>query len=100
MGFNFRKSFKIAPGIRVNVSKKGISSVSIGGKGASVSLGKKGARSTISAPGTGLSYSTQHKYSSDQQQHSDHSPNVRATGFGKLFLIGFVVVFLMIWILG
>ncbi|EMI5980798.1 DUF4236 domain-containing protein, partial [Acinetobacter baumannii] len=26
MGLNFRKSIKIAPGIRVNVSKKGLSS--------------------------------------------------------------------------
>ena len=30
MGFNFRKSFKIAPGVKLNVSKKGISSVSLG----------------------------------------------------------------------
>lgn len=58
MGLNFRKSFKIAPGVRLNVGKKGISSLSVGGKGARVSVGKKGARSTISAPGTGLSYSS------------------------------------------
>ncbi|QNH52285.1 DUF4236 domain-containing protein [Acinetobacter venetianus] len=58
MGFNFRKSFKIAPGIRLNVGKKGISSVSIGGKGARVSVGKKGTRSTVGIPGTGLSYSS------------------------------------------
>ena len=41
MGFNFRKSFKIAPGVRLNVGKKGISSVSVGGKGARVSVGKR-----------------------------------------------------------
>ena len=41
MGFGFRKSFKIAPGVRLNVGKKGISSVSVGGKGARVSVGKK-----------------------------------------------------------
>lgn len=58
MGFNFRKSFKIAPGIRLNVGKNGISSVSVGGKGGRVSVGKRGIRSTVSAPGTGLSYST------------------------------------------
>lgn len=57
MGFNFRKSFKIAPGLRLNVGKKGISSVSIGGKGARVNLSKKGTRTTMGIPGTGLSYS-------------------------------------------
>jgi hypothetical protein len=41
MGFGFRKSFKIAPGVRLNVGKKGISSVSVGGKCARVSVGKK-----------------------------------------------------------
>ncbi|MGM7386204.1 DUF4236 domain-containing protein, partial [Acinetobacter baumannii] len=40
MGLNFRKSIKIAPGIRVNVSKKGLSSVSLGGKGARVNVSK------------------------------------------------------------
>ncbi|MEG2446465.1 MAG: DUF4236 domain-containing protein [Acinetobacter sp.] len=56
MGFNFRKSFKIAPGVRLNVGKKGLNSVSIGGKGARVNVGKRGTRTTISAPRTGLSH--------------------------------------------
>jgi len=29
----FRKSLKIAKGVRVNIGKKGLSSVSLGGKG-------------------------------------------------------------------
>ena len=58
MGFNFRKSLKIAPGISLNITKKGISSVSLGGKGARVNLGKKGTRTTVGVPGTGLSYSS------------------------------------------
>ncbi|EPK4116823.1 DUF4236 domain-containing protein, partial [Acinetobacter baumannii] len=57
MGLNFRKSIKIAPGIRVNISKKGLSSVSVGGKGARVNVSKKGTRTTVGIPGTGLSYS-------------------------------------------
>ena len=56
MGFNFRKSLKIAPGIRLNLTKKGVSSVSFGGRGVKVNVGKKGTRTTVSAPGTGLSY--------------------------------------------
>lgn len=62
MGFNFRKSFKIAPGIRLNVGKRGISSLSIGGKGARVSVGKKGVRTTVGIPGSGLSYSSHTPY--------------------------------------
>ncbi len=58
MGFNFRKSFKIAPGVKLNIGKNGISSVSAGVKGARVSVGKKGTRTTVGIPGTGLSYSS------------------------------------------
>ncbi|MEW4938660.1 DUF4236 domain-containing protein, partial [Acinetobacter baumannii] len=62
MGLNFRKSIKIAPGIRVNISKKGLSSVSVGGKGARVNVSKKGTRTTVGLPGTGLSYTTNTSY--------------------------------------
>ena len=58
MGFNFRKSLKIAPGVRLNITKKGLSSVSLGGRGARVNLGKKGTKTTVGIPGTGLSYSS------------------------------------------
>lgn len=57
MGFRFRKSIKIAPGVRLNVTKKGISSVSVGKRGATVNVGKKGTRGTVGLPGSGLSYS-------------------------------------------
>ena len=58
MGFRFRKSFRIAPGIRINISKKGLSSVSLGGRGATLNVGSdSGSRVTVGIPGTGLSYS-------------------------------------------
>ncbi|WP_410001608.1 DUF4236 domain-containing protein [Sphingosinicella rhizophila] len=57
MGFRFRRSLKIAPGIRLNFSRSGISTT-IGPKGASLSLGKRGARGNVGVPGTGVSYST------------------------------------------
>lgn len=47
MGFKFRRPFKIAPGVRLNVGKKGISSVSIGGKGARTNIGKRGTKTTL-----------------------------------------------------
>lgn len=57
MGFRFRKSVKIAPGVKVNLGKKSVG-VSVGGKHGGVSINSKtGARARVSAPGTGLSYS-------------------------------------------
>ncbi|HET8627761.1 MAG TPA: DUF4236 domain-containing protein [Thermomicrobiales bacterium] len=57
MGFRFRKSFKVAPGVRVNLSKSGIGT-SFGVRGARYSVGPRGRRATFSLPGTGLSYQT------------------------------------------
>lgn len=56
MGWRFRKSIKIVPGVRVNFGKKG-ASVSVGGKGATVNISSKGTRYTVGIPGTGVSYS-------------------------------------------
>lgn len=57
MGFRYRKSVKIAPGVRMNVSKSG-ASVSVGGKGGHVTVNSKGeTRVGASIPGTGVSYS-------------------------------------------
>lgn len=58
MGFRFRRSLRIAPGIRVNLSKSGLS-YSFGGRGATVNVGPKGTRATYGIPGTGLTYSEQ-----------------------------------------
>ena len=58
MGFRFRKSIKILPGIRLNVGKKGINSVSVGGRGVTTNIGKHGAHTTYSIPGTGINYRT------------------------------------------
>ena len=56
MGFRFRKSIKLFPGVRVNLSKSGVSA-SVGVKGATVNISDKGTRATVNIPGTGISYS-------------------------------------------
>lgn len=57
MGLRFRRSIKVAPGVRVNVGKKSVG-VSVGGKYGGVSVNSKtGTRARVSAPGTGISYS-------------------------------------------
>lgn len=55
--FRFRKTFSILPGVRINLSKTGVSG-SLGGHGATVNIGKNGPNVTLGAPGTGLSYRT------------------------------------------
>lgn len=62
MGFRFRKSVKLAPGVRLNVGKKSVG-VSLGGKGFRHSINSSGRRTTtVGVPGTGLSYSHSHSY--------------------------------------
>jgi hypothetical protein len=57
MGFRFRKSLRIAPGIRVNLSTRGVST-SVGPKGATLNVSKRGLRATAQTGIPGLSYST------------------------------------------
>lgn len=58
MGFRFKKSKKIAPGVRLNFGKKS-AGISFGGKRGGLSFNSKtGARTRVSVPGTGISYST------------------------------------------
>lgn len=54
MALRFRKSFKLAPGVRMNVSTSGMS-WTLGPRGASVSIGKRGTYLNAGLPGTGLS---------------------------------------------
>ena len=54
MPFRFRRSIRIAPGLRLNIGKRGLSTP-LGRRGARVTVGRN-TRATVSAPGTGLSY--------------------------------------------
>jgi len=56
MGFRFRKIISVIPGVKVNLSKSGVST-SLGGHGATVNVGTSGKRTiTLGIPGTGMSY--------------------------------------------
>lgn len=56
MGFRFRKSFKIAPGIKWNLNKKS-SSITFGGKGIHHTINSKGQTTdSIGVPRTGIYY--------------------------------------------
>lgn len=55
MGFRFRRSVRLFPGVRLNFSLSGVS-VSAGVPGAMVNIGPRGGRVTVGLPGTGISY--------------------------------------------
>ena len=75
MGFRFRKSFKIAPGVRVNVGKKSVG-ISAGVKGARVSVNSSGRKTTtVGLPGTGLSYSKTEKIGGSKTSTRSPSSN-------------------------
>lgn len=72
MGFRFRKSVKIAPGVRLNLGKKS-TSVTLGGKGARYTVSSTGRRTkSVSVPGTGLSYSESTKSNSNDKINSSN----------------------------
>lgn len=102
MGFNFRKSLKIAPGVRLNVTKKGVSSVSVGGKGVRTNFSNKGTKTTVGIPGSGLSYtSTTPKKSrnSTPNQLLDTQDKPKSN-FAAVVIIGFVFILFLMFILG
>lgn len=73
MGLRFRRSIKLAPGVRVNVSKSG-PSVSVGGRGATLNSSGRGTTSTLGIPGTGVSVR------SPARSSRQTSPTGRMTG--------------------
>ena len=68
MSFRFRKSVRLFPGVRLNLSRSGMS-VSVGGPGATVNLSRRGTAVTLGFPGTGLSY--RHQFVPSQRGQSE-----------------------------
>ena len=57
MGFRFHRSIRLIPGVRINLSRRGISTT-IGPRGASVNVGSRGTYANLGIPGTGVSSRT------------------------------------------
>ena len=73
MGFRFRRSIKILPGIRINLSRSGVSA-SVGVRGANVTIGHGHVRETVGLPGSGLSYT--HVDHLGRQQSATAAPQI------------------------
>jgi hypothetical protein len=64
VSFRFRRSIRLAPGIRLNIDRSDGLSISIGGHGARVMLGHGHTRAAAIAPDTGISHTaTTHRRS-------------------------------------
>jgi hypothetical protein len=72
--FRFRKILNIFRGLRLNLSKSGIS-VSLGPKGSKYTIGPKGTRTTVGLPGSGLFYTNYHGYDQSTGSEPSHSRN-------------------------
>ena len=73
MALRFRRSIKLAPGLRWNISGSG-SSWTIGPRGASVGIGKRGASFNLGLPGTGLSSRSQLTGASSTPRRTSNQP--------------------------
>lgn len=72
MGLRFRKSFKVAPGVKVNLNKKS-ASVTFGGKGVHKTYSSSGKKTTsVGIPGTGAYYTTSSGGGSGSKKPSSH----------------------------
>ncbi len=78
MGFRYRKQIKVIPGVKLNVTKNGLSSISVGKRGSSININKQGTKATVGIPNSGMSYSTKRKkaVSNQAQQNYDYSDNI------------------------
>lgn len=55
VGFRFHRSFRLFPGVRLNLSKSGVSAT-LGVPGANVNIRGRRLRRTMGIPGSGLSH--------------------------------------------
>lgn len=100
MALRFRRSMKIAPGVRLNIGKKG-GSVRLGPRGSGVTLGTSGTRVSAGIPGSGLHVSE--KLGSGKRERRELSgdgstPETRA-GFGTMAIGVVLVVVTLVWLL-
>jgi hypothetical protein len=58
VGLRFRRSLRIAPGVKINLGLKSVSA-SFGGRGLWYTVGPRGQRFTAGMPRTGLYWTTQ-----------------------------------------
>jgi hypothetical protein len=83
MPIRFHRQFTLFPGVKVNVSKTGMS-LTIGGKGFHLNLSKRGVMQTTNLPGKGLSHRSYIlKNEGDNESKEDDEEEKRSSTEGK-----------------
>ncbi|MEM7588058.1 MAG: DUF4236 domain-containing protein, partial [Acidobacteriota bacterium] len=84
MGFRFRRSVKLAPGVRLNFGMRS-ASISLGGRGGTLTFGTSGTTATASIPGSGLSY--QHRFGSSGSKRKARRERPQPQQFAVAFAL-------------
>lgn len=88
----FRKSVKLAPGVRINLSKSGISTT-LGRRGASVTIGGRGRHATAKRPGTGIRSSP--RLAGGDAGGASNGGAAKASGCASAGCLGFFLLVLL-----
>lgn len=95
MGLRFRKSIKIAPGVKLNFGKKS-HSFTFGGKGIHYTVNSKGKRtSSVGIPGTGVSY-TKSTGGSTKTRSGGNKVSKKTSDNKGIGCLGFLMIILLI----
>lgn len=87
MGFRFRRSMKIVPGVRLNFGKKS-SSISFGTRGVHYTINSNGKRTTsVGIPGTGVSYTSTSGPNRGKRRSTPPSRSKKKTGSCMMTLL-------------
>lgn len=87
MAWSYRKRVRIAPGVHLNLSRRGVSTT-IGVRGASVNFGKKGMYVNTGIPGTGF-YNRQKISGGRGRPHASVKRNIHTSPSGGGQLLGY-----------
>lgn len=122
MPVRIRKTFKIFPGVKVNMSKGGIS-FTVGAKGYHLNFSRRGVRQTVGLPGSGISEtnyivkndtksekeksaSSESKSKKDEEEalsvseRKENQPVTRRGSPAWMILLGLIVIYFAAVILG
>jgi len=104
MGLRFRKSIKIAPGVKINLNKNSVSAT-VGTKGAHYTVNSKGKKTTtVGVPGTGISYTASSggnaKKAANNNPSNTSNNGIDSSSPKKKRGKGCLTVFIVLFVLG
>ncbi len=101
MPFRFRRTMKIAPGVRLNLTKTGVSA-RVGPRGLGLTVGTSGTTASAGIPGTGLHASRKFKKNAKKSAATtaDQTPQPERKGVGFFgYVVIAAVIFGIMWLI-